>query len=183
MLVTGLLACGGEDAAPTSRRDVADVSVGAADPEALRPRATANPELSAEERALLLRARGRQWRPVSGDEVRAFLTDQSRPIRLLYVWTEPEGGEGLRAFQTAVSELTPSEVSAAVLLAASEVSDDAVVSLRSSQVPLPAFHARPGLPFFRGAPSTDAVLMASGDAGVDRARFVRFGEIAGLGEN
>ena len=183
MLVTGLLACGGEDAASPPSAGGADVSVSAADPEALRPMATANPELSAEERALLLRARGRQWQPISGDEVEAFLADDARATRLLYVWTAPEGGEGLRAFQTAVSALDPARVSAAVILAAPAVSDDAVVSLRSSQVPYPAYRVQPGIRLLKGAPEVGAVLVAGDGSPEGRPRFIRVEEVGALGEN
>lgn len=119
-------------------------AIGAADPEALRPRETANPELSPAERALLLRARGRRWNAATPEELAAFLADDARETRVLYIWGEAEGGEGLRAFQTALAGWDAGAVSAAVVLAARDVSDDAIVSLRSSQVPYPAYVTAPG---------------------------------------
>ena len=136
--LAGAPACGGEDAAGAGA--AADAGTVAADPEALRDRETANPELSAAERTLLLRARGRDWRRATSLDLGALLGDDSRARRYVYVWDERAGGAGLRAFQKAVSQYPPEETSASVVLVTDEVSDDAIVSLRSSQIPYPAYY-------------------------------------------
>ena len=138
LTVLGLWACGGEDAAPTEVETAG--AIGAAAPDALRDRETANPELSAAERTLLLRAKGRNWRGATSLDLGILLGDDSRPRRYVYVWDERAGGEGLRAFQRAVSRYPSEETSASVMWVADEVSDDAVVSLRSSQIPYPAYY-------------------------------------------
>lgn len=135
--MAAVMACGGEDAAGVA--DDAPPAFNAADPEALRPRETANPELSEAERALLLRAKGRRWRAATPEALDDFLADDTRATRVLYVWDEAAGGEGLRAFQSAISTWDANATAAAVVLAAETVGEEALVSLRSSQLPYPAY--------------------------------------------
>lgn len=180
----GAAGCGGEDVASASEGSAV---VRAADPEALRPRETANPELSEAERALLLRARGRNWRAVSAAELESFLFGDDRDASVLYVWDEREGGAGLRAFQRAVEGLAPGSVSAAALLLTEEASDDALVSLRSSQLPYPAYHAPPATAVRGRGLTSGSVLVGGevlgGEAVGEGGRQLTLAELARLGEN
>ena len=165
-LVALLTACG-EDAA-VEQVAPGNVAAGVAvDPESMRGVDVDLGDLSAAEREILLRAKGRRWREVTAAEVAAYLAGEPGREQWLFVWDPATGIAGLRDFQRALDAASETTPRVAVAVVSAAVTDDLVVALRASQVPYPAYRIAPGTAERTEggalAPGTIYVATAGGD--------------------
>ena len=134
----GLVGCGEGGGAATGERVEVSVDV---HPDAMGSDAAPG-EPSDAERALLLRARGREWVDRTGEQLERFLRPGGDTARALLVW-DPRaetGAEGLWLASLALARLHgDGGAETAVAVRAGGDRDDELVALRASRVALPAF--------------------------------------------
>lgn len=135
---SGLVGCGGSGDAPAADRVEVSVEV---HPDAMGAGAPPG-EPSDAERALLLRARGREWVDWSAARLGEFLRPGGDTARAVLVWdprAEP-GAEGLWAASLALGRLYgDGGAETAIAVRAGGDRDDELVALRASRLALPAF--------------------------------------------
>ena len=110
----------------------------AADPASAPVAATAG-ELDADERELLLRARGREWVPISPGDLEAFLRPSPDSLRAFYLWDASTGVAPLRELAVGLRGLDTAGIRVAVAVVSGGNRDAELVDLRATQLAIPAF--------------------------------------------
>lgn len=162
--------CGGDPAPPPEAVAAAQALETDVDPQSIAD-ATTGSALSPEQRALLARARGREWEPMTPAELARYLDPRPDSSSAVCLWDPSTGVAGLRTLQEVLGKLDTAGIRVAVAVREGGNRRDALVALRESQLLLPAVELpRAGdYGFLPGTalPDAPAVLLRSGrDGGI-----------------
>ena len=154
-----LVGCGGQDATPDADNTL--------DPQSVNDANAGESQLSAEERNLLARAKGRDWEMLGAHDLQAYLQPQADSTTAVFLWLPNTGASRLAEVQAATRGLDTLGVRVAV--AVMEGGDDRaeLIALRESKIVLPAFRlARSGDYTFisRGLPVGNTLITSAAGA-------------------
>ncbi len=95
--------------------------------------------LSAEERDLLARAKGRTWIELRAAEVDAYLSPRSDSTSAILFWSPSTGAAGLRRIQSQIQGLNELGIRVALATPAGGNEREELIDLRESQLVVPAY--------------------------------------------
>ena len=139
------VACGDPAASEAVAVVVSGVDTHGADPESMLLGEVSGSSLSAEERAFLAHAKGRQWEPISAADLSKYLAYAPSAQRLVYIWDRSTGAEGLRGAVRSrqTSDGQSLEVAVVAVSPADAIADQ--IALRESQVVVAAYSVEAGV--------------------------------------
>ncbi|MFK8055029.1 MAG: hypothetical protein AB8F78_02815 [Saprospiraceae bacterium] len=108
------------------------------DPQSVKEQALGS-KLTAEERDLLARAKGREWETMGVHDIEAYLTPQKDSTSAIFLWDPATGADQLVEVQKAVLGMDTIGVRVAIAVIAGGNARNELVALRESQSVLPAF--------------------------------------------
>lgn len=108
------------------------------DPQSVKDQALGS-KLTAEERDLLARAKGREWETMGIHDIEAYLTPQKDSTSAIFLWDPKTGVEQLVEIQKSVLGMDTLGVRVAIAVVEGGNQRNELVALRESQIVLPAF--------------------------------------------
>jgi len=132
------------------------------DPQSIKDQAPGS-KLTAEERDLLARAKGREWETMGLHDIDAYLVPRKDSTSAIFLWDPSTGAERLAEVQEAVLGLDTIGVRVAFAVVAGGNTREELIALRESQCVVPAFRIpRSGdYSFISGGLPADNTLIVS----------------------